>query len=53
MIFIRRLLPEALQMEIPLEQGFHGSLAHFYGPFNHEKKLPEAHHDYVHEWVQF
>ena len=37
MIFIRRLMPEALQMEIPPNRGFHGSLARFYGPFNHER----------------
>ena len=30
-------MPEALQMEIPPERVFHGSLARFYGPSNHEK----------------
>ena len=37
MIFIRRLMPEALSMEIPHEQGLHGSLAHFYRLSNHER----------------
>ena len=41
MIFIRRFMPEALLMEIPHERGFHGSLAHFYGPSNHERYCPK------------
>ena len=29
-------MPEELLTEVPPEQGFHGSLARSYGPFNHE-----------------
>ena len=37
MIFIWRLMPKALQMEIPPERGFHGSLARSYGLSNHKR----------------
>ena len=30
-------MPDALQMEIPPERGFHGSLARSYGLSNHER----------------
>ena len=37
MIFIRKLIPEALPTEVPHERGFHGSLARSYQPSNHER----------------
>ena len=34
-------MPEALQTELPPEQGFHGSLARSYGLSNHERHCPK------------
>ena len=37
MIFIRRLMPKALQMKRPPDRGFHGSLARSYGLSNKKR----------------